>query len=77
MANQTQATAPPGAGSPVDQQNGADDGFYPMQPFVILGGAQLLELFINVVQAPTAVDAFSRWRMTFRGVLAQGSTSVG
>lgn len=77
MANQTQQTAPAGAGSPVDQQNGADDGFYPMQPFVILGGAQLLELFINVVQAPTAVDAFSRWRMTFRGVLAQGSTSVG
>lgn len=75
-ANQTQQTAAPGAGSPLDQLDGSEDGFYPMQPYVLLLGSQNIELTIKVPVAPTAVDANSRFVIKFRGILAQNSTVV-
>src|SRR5579863_8922253 len=48
VINQTQQTAALGAGSPEDQVNLADDGWYPMQPFVLLLGSQNLNLRINL-----------------------------
>jgi hypothetical protein len=75
-SNQTQQTAAFGAGSPEDQNAFADDGFYPMQPYVLFGGAQNVQINIVLPSAPTAVDANSRYVMLFRGVLAQNSTPV-
>ena len=76
QTNQTQQTAPLGAGSPEDQFCGADDGFYPMQPFILLIGSQNIVVNINLPAPPTAVDANSRLVLMFRGILAQNSTVV-
>jgi hypothetical protein len=76
QTNQTQQTAALGAGSPEDQFNGADDGFYPMQPFILLIGSQNIQVNINLPVSPTAVDANSRLVLMFRGILAQNSTVV-
>jgi len=77
QTNQTQQTAALGAGSPEDQYLGSDDGFYPMQPFILLIGSQNIQLNINIPAAPTAVDANSRLVVMLRGILAQNSTVVG
>jgi hypothetical protein len=74
--NQTQQTAALGAGSPEDQFDGSWDGFYPMQPFILLIGSQNIQLNINIPVSPTAVDANSRLVILLRGVLAQNSTVV-
>jgi len=76
VSNQTQQTAAFGAASPEDQFDGSCDGFFPMQPYVLFGGAQNVQITINLRSAPTAVDANSRYVMIFRGVLAQNSTPV-
>lgn len=76
QTNQTQQTAAVGAGSPEDQLMGADDGYYPMQPFILLIGSQNIQLTITLPVSPTAVDANSRVVVMLRGVLAQNSTVV-
>lgn len=73
---ETQQTAAVGAGSPVDQFNGDDDGLRPMQPFVLLLGSKNLQIQVNLPLAPTAVDANSRMVIVFDGILAQNSTVV-
>jgi hypothetical protein len=74
---ETQATAAPGAGSPVDQFDGDEYSLHPMQPYTILIGSQNIQINITVPVAPTAVDANSRFVLVFDGILAQDSTSVG
>lgn len=74
--NQTQQTGALGAGSPEDQFSADDDGFYPMQPFIILIGSQNIQLNITLPASPTTVDANSRLVIILRGVLAQNSTVV-
>lgn len=74
--NQTQQTAALGAGSPEDQFDGSIDGWYPMQPFVLMIGSQNIQINVNLPVAPAAVTAFGRLRLQFRGVLAQQSTVV-
>jgi len=74
--NQTQQTAAVGAGSPEDQLALSDDGFYPMQPFVLLLGSQNINLTINVPVAPSSVDSNTRLVILLRGILAQNSTVV-
>lgn len=76
QTNQTQQTAALGAGSPEDQFNGADDAFYPMQPFILLIGSQNIQLNITLPASPTTVDANSRLVIILRGILAQNSTVV-
>jgi hypothetical protein len=76
QTNQTQQTTALGAGSPEDQFLGSDDGFYPMQPFILLIGSQNIQVNINLPVSPTAVDANSRLVLMFRGILAQNSTVV-
>lgn len=76
QTNQTQQTTALGAGSPEDQFLGSDDGFYPMQPFILLIGSQNIQVNINLPVSPTAVDANSRLIIMFRGILAQNSTVV-
>lgn len=75
-SNQSQQTAAFGAGSPEDQNRFDDDGFFPLQPFVLFGGAQNVQINIILPAAPTAVDANSRYVMRYYGVLAQNSTPV-
>ena len=75
-SNQTQQTAAFGAASPEDQNNFGEDGFYPMQPYVIMGGSQNIQISLNMKQPPTAVDANSRLIMILRGVRSQNSTPV-
>lgn len=76
VSNQTQQTAAFGAASPEDQNDFSDDAMFPMQPFVLFGGAQNVQINIILPAAPTAVDANSRYVMRTYGVLAQNSTPV-
>lgn len=71
---QTQQTAAFGAGSPEDQNDFSTDGFYPMQPFVLFGGSQNVNVQIQLAAPPATVDTNSRYVMIFRGILAQNST---
>jgi hypothetical protein len=77
MVPQTQQTAAFGPGSPGnDQINGPDDGFYPMQPYVLISGNSNMQINVNLPVGPTAVDAFSRLVLVFRGLLAQNCTAT-
>lgn len=73
---QTQATQAAAADSPLDEFDGSEYGLVPMQPFVLLGGANNIDLTINFPVAPSAVDATSRLVVVFDGILAQNSTSI-
>lgn len=73
---ETQQTGAFGIGSPIDQYNGSEMGYYPVEPNVVLIGSKNLQLQINLPAAPSAVDANSRIIVTLRGILAQNSTSV-
>ena len=59
-----------------DQQDGANDGLYPVQPFVLLLGSQNIQLSIQLPAPITTVDANARVVLRFEGVLAQNSTVV-
>lgn len=74
--NQTQQTAAYGAGSPLDQMDMDEDGFVPMQPYCLLGGAADMDVAMPLPLAPTAVDANTRIVLIFRGLIAQNSTVV-
>ena len=76
-ANQTQQTAALGAGSPMDQDRGSFDGWYPMEPNVVLIGQKDTTLEITLKGAGlTSVLANSRGIIMVRGYLAQNSTVV-
>ena len=74
--NQTQQTAAFAANSPIDQTDLSPDGWYPMQPFIMMIGAQNIIITVTVPKAHTTVDANARIILMFRGVLAQQSTVV-
>ena len=75
--NQTQQIAKPLAAAVLtDQQDGANDGLYPVQPFVLLLGSQNIQLSIQLPAPIAAVDANARVVLRFEGVLAQNSTVV-
>lgn len=76
-APETQQTAALGAGSPQDQDRGAFDGWYPVEPNIILIGSKNTTFNI-IFKGPglTAVQANSRGIIMVRGVLAQNSTVV-
>jgi hypothetical protein len=78
VTNQTQQTAALGAGSPEDQLNGSADGWYAMQPFVLMIGSQNIRISVTLpaAGAPTAVTANARLCLMLRGVLGQQSTVV-
>lgn len=75
-APETQATAAPGAGSPLDQFRGGWDGFYPMEPNVVLIGSKNNVIQINLSQGISAVNEYSRVIVMIRCILAQNSTVV-
>ncbi len=59
-----------------DQQSGADSGFYPIEPGIVLVGSKNNTLSVNLPQALGTVDAFSRVVIIFRGHLGQNVTPV-
>lgn len=75
--NQTQQVVTPLVATDVEQQfDGANDGMYPVQPFVLLLGSQNIQLTIQLPAALTAVDANARIVLRWEGILAQNSTVV-
>lgn len=76
-AAETQQTAALGAGSPMDQDRGAFDGWYPMEPNIVMIG-QKNTVFQVILKGLglSAVLANSRAIIQVRGVLAQNSTLV-
>lgn len=76
-ASQTQQTAALGAGSPMDQERGSFDGWYPVEPNVVLVGQKDTRIQIILKGAGiTSVQANSRIVIMVRGYLAQNSTVV-
>lgn len=76
-APETQQTAALGAGSPMDQDRGSFDGWYPMEPNVTLIGSK--NSILNLIfRGPglSSVLANSRAIILLRGVLAQNVTPV-
>jgi len=76
FAPQTQQTAAAGPGSPLNQVNAADDGWYPLEPYILMIGSQGIQITVNLQNAIATVDANSRMIVRMRGVLAQNSTVV-
>lgn len=76
-APETQQTAAAGAGSPIDQMRGADDGYYPVEPNITCIGSKNTQISVTI-NGPgiTAVDANSRLILMLRGILVQNSTVV-
>lgn len=72
----TQQTAPVAAGSPFDQIRGNEDGMITCEPNFVLIGSKGYIPEIILPKALTAVPAFARVIIIFRGVLAQNSTNV-
>jgi hypothetical protein len=73
---QTQQTAALGAGSPKDQQRGAEDGFITSEPNVVLIGSKNYIPEIVLKSAMASAAANLRAILVFRGILAQNSTVV-
>lgn len=73
---ETQETAAIGAGSPTDQFRGGFDGFYPMEPNVVLIGSKNNVIQINLAAGITAISEFSRVIVMFRCITAQNSSVV-
>lgn len=76
VINQTQQTAALGAASPNDQIDGKADGFYPVEPNLVLIGSKNNVLQIQLPVGVTAIQANSRIEILMRGVVAQNSTVV-
>lgn len=75
-APETQATALPAAGSPIDQFRGCHDGFVAMEPNVVLIGSKNNVININLPVGLTAVLTNSRVIVITRCIVAQNSTVV-
>ncbi len=76
VINQTQQTAALGAASPNDQIDGKADGFYPVEPNIVLIGSKNNVLNVQLPVGVTAIQANSRIEILMRGVVAQNSTVV-
>ena len=75
-APETQQTAALGAGSPENQLRGSFDGWYPMQPSIVLLGSKNNVLQITLPVGLTSVSTYSRAVIMLRCITAQNSTVV-
>jgi hypothetical protein len=62
--------------NPYAQIDLSTDGFYPMEPNLLIIGSKNTVIDVNLPANLTAVETFQRLRCHFRGVLAQNSTSI-
>lgn len=77
--NQTQtdvAAAVPPPSAKLNQSNLANDGFYPMEPNLILVGSKNNQINLTLPEGFTTIDANTRIILVMRGVLVQNSTVV-
>jgi len=61
---------------PYSQIDLSSDGFYPVEPNLIIIGSKGTVITITMPAALTAVTTFERARLHFRGLLAQNSTII-
>ena len=61
---------------PVDQWDGSDNGFYPIEPNILLNGGANINASIVLPAAIATVKANSRIVVIFRSILCQNVTSV-
>ena len=73
---ETQATAAPASASPIDEMNGGEYGFYPLEPNIVLIGSKNNVITITIPVGISAVKANSRLIVIARGITAQNSTVV-
>lgn len=73
---QTQQTAAPGAGSPLDQIRLAEDGLITQEPNLLLIGSKAYVPQIELPGNLAAVAAGTRAVLIYKGILAQNSTVI-
>jgi hypothetical protein len=61
---------------PVDQNNGAADGFYPVEPGIVFNGAANINFQLTANGAPATILANSFICVVQRGILLQNVTTV-
>lgn len=71
VINQTQQTS-----TLRDQVNLGQDGFYPMEPNVVISGDKKNDLTVTIPTGLSAIQANSRLVCVMNGILAQNVTSV-
>jgi hypothetical protein len=59
-----------------DQIDLTTDGFYPIEPYMVFIGSKNIQVQVILPAALAAVQAFSRLRIHYRGLLMQNSTTV-
>ena len=59
-----------------DSQDGASDGYYPVEPGWILSGGSNMQMTLNLPAAMANVDANSRFIVMFRGILLQNLSGI-
>jgi hypothetical protein len=59
-----------------DQIDLSTDGFYPVEPYLVFIGSKNIQVQIILPAAIATVQAFSRIRVHYRGLLMQNSTTV-
>ena len=70
------AAAVPPPSATVNQQDASSDGFYPCEPNIILVGSKNNQIFLNMAEGFTTLDANTRLILITRGHLIQNSTVV-
>jgi hypothetical protein len=60
----------------IDQLDGSANGFYPVEPNVVLNGAANIQASLVLPAAIGTLDAHTRISVQFRGILAQNCTTV-
>lgn len=61
---------------PVDQNNAADDAFYPVEPGIVMNGAANINFQLTANGAPASIQANSFICVIQRGILLQNVTTV-
>lgn len=73
---QTQQIAATGQTSNMSQVDFSDNGFYPVEPNLVLVGSKNNQVSINLPSAIANIPTYGRIVCVFRGILAQNATSV-
>jgi hypothetical protein len=73
---QTQQIAATGQTSNMSQVDFSENGFYPVEPNLVLVGSKNNQVSINLPSAIANIPTYGRIVCVFRGILAQNATSV-
>jgi len=73
---QTQQIAATGQTTNMSQVDFSDNGFYPVEPNLVLVGSKNNQVSINLPSAIANIPTYGRIVCVFRGILAQNATSV-